>query len=99
MSSKKTLWYIRQFPKHVLSINRVTRYDEQFDGAHIRYIERDFGNRQDPYWREEIEAVVPRDTIARSYTEAANRVREILKEYNEAAEDLEDEENEIRTEE
>lgn len=97
MSSRKTAWYIRQWPPYVVSINRVLSYDEQFDGVHIKYMERDFGIRPDPFWRETISAVVPRSEIAFSYTDAVNKVRDILKDFNaneDSLESFEDEQEE-----
>lgn len=79
MTMKKTVWYIRQWPGNAVSINLVESYDEQFDGVHIKYIERDL---DDPLWRETVSAVVPMSDLAFSYTEAANMVRDILRDFN-----------------
>lgn len=79
MTMKKTVWYIRQWPGHVVNINLVESYDEQFDGVHIKYIERDL---DDPLWRETVSAVVPMSDLAFSYTEAVNMVRDILRDFN-----------------
>lgn len=95
---KKTVWYIRQWPSEVASINLVESYDLQLDGAHIKYIERDFfGRYNDPLWREAFEAVVPMSDLAFSYTEAVKKLRDILKDFNarnEEHEPIEEEWNE-----
>lgn len=59
--------------------NLVESYEEQFDGVHIKYLERD---PDDPLWNETVSAVVPMTDLAFSYTEAANMVRDILRDYN-----------------
>lgn len=79
---KKTVWYIRQWPSEVVGINLVESYDPQLDGVHIKYIERDINELYDPLWRESLEAVVHMSDLAFSYTEAVNKLRDILKDFN-----------------
>lgn len=55
---KKTVWYIRQWPGNAVSINLVESYEEQFDGVHIKYLERD----DDPFDPGIVSAVVEFDT-------------------------------------
>lgn len=76
---KKTVWYIRQYPGNAVSVNLVESYEEQFDGVHIKYLERDTDNT---LWSETVSAVVPMTDLAFSYTEAANMVRDILRDFN-----------------
>lgn len=79
MTMKKTVWYIRQYPGNAVSVNLVESYEEQFDGVHIKYLERD---TDDPLWSETVSEVVPMTDLAFSYTEAANMVRDILRDFN-----------------
>ena len=79
MGMKKTVWYIRQWPGNAVSINLVESYDEQFDGVHIKYLEKD---PDDPLWSETVSKVVHMDDLAFSYTETANMVRDILRDFN-----------------
>lgn len=79
MNMKKTVWYIRQYPGNAVSVNLIESYDEQFDGVHIKYLERD---TDVPLWSETVSAVVPMSDLAFSYTEAANMVRDILRDFN-----------------
>lgn len=79
MNTKKTVWYIRQYPGNAVSVNLVESYEEQFDGVHIKYLERD---TDEPLWSETVSAVVPMSDLAFSYTEAANMVRDLLRDYN-----------------
>lgn len=79
MTMKKTVWYIRQWPGNAVSVNLVESYEEQFDGVHIKYLERD---HDAPFWSETVSAVVSMGDLAFSYTEAANMVRDILRDFN-----------------
>ena len=56
MNMKKTVWYIRQYPGNAVSVNLVESYEEQFDGVHIKYLERD---PDDPLYSETVSRVVP----------------------------------------
>lgn len=59
--------------------NLVESYEEQFDGVHIKYLERD---SDAPLYSETVSRVVPMSDLAFSYTEAANMVRDILRDFN-----------------
>lgn len=78
MNMKKTVWYIQQWPGKAVSINLVISYKEQLDGVHIKYFDRD----GDPFDPGIVSAVVPMSDLAFSYTEAANMVRDILRDFN-----------------
>ena len=78
MNMKKTVWYIQQWPGKAVSINIVKSYKEQLDGVHIKYFDRD----DDPFDPGIVSAVVPMSDLAFSYTEAANMVRDILRDFN-----------------
>lgn len=75
---KKTVWYIQQWPGKAVSINLVISYKEQLDGVHIKYFDRD----DEPFDPGIVSAVVPMSDLAFSYTEAANMVRDILRDFN-----------------
>lgn len=78
MNMKKTVWYIQQWPGKAVSINLVISYKEQLDGVHIKYFDRD----DEPFDPGIVSAVVPMSDLAFSYTEAANMVRDILRDFN-----------------
>lgn len=77
--NKRTKWYIRELPNYSINVNLVTSCEFQMDGAHITYVE---GDSDDPLYQQEVSAVVSKEDIAFSYTECANRIREILKKFD-----------------